>query len=516
MFWRCGASIPYLSHAKRSLYRLSYIPVPSKLRASFWTKSMYISFRFVTSCQFLPIISKHHIELSKPQKVLDMRGTNPRTSRMQSERSAICATFPYSSNFELASEQNPWYISFRFVTSCQFLPIISKHQIELSKPQKVCEMRGTDSRTSRMQRERSAISATFPYSSNFELASEQNPWYISFRFVTSCQFFPFVSQNKIELSKPQKCLEMRCIDPRTSRMRSDRSTVWATSPYPSSFELASEQNPWYISFRFVTSCQFLPIISKHQIELSKPQKVCEMRGTDPRTSRMQRERSAISATFPYPSSFELASEQNPWYISFRFVTSCQFLPIISKHQIELSKPQKVCEMRGTDPRTSRMQRERSAISATFPYSSNFELASEQNPWYISFRFVTSCQFFPFVSQNKIELSKPQKCLEMRGIDPRTSRMRRKRSTIWATSPYSSSFELASEQNPWYISFRFVTSCQFFPFVSQNKIELSKPQKCLEMRGIDPRTSRMRRKRSTIWATSPYPSSFELASEQISR
>ena len=139
--------------------------------------------------------------------------------------------------------------------------------------------------------------------------------------------------------KPQKVLEMRGTDPRTSRMQSKRSTIWATSSYPSSFDLASEQNTWYISFRFVASCQFLPIISKHQIELSKPQKVLEMRGTDPRTSRMQSERSAISATFPYSSSFELASEQNPWYISFRFVASCQFLPIISKHQIELSKPQ---------------------------------------------------------------------------------------------------------------------------------------------------------------------------------
>ena len=200
-------------------------------------------------------------------------------------------------------------------------------------------MRGTDPRTSRMQSERSAISATFPYSSSFELASEQNSWLISFRFVTSCQFLPIISKHHIELLKPQKVLEMRGTDPRTSRMQCERSAIWATFLYPLSFEVPCEQNPWYISFRFVTSCQFLPIISKHHIELSKPQKVLEMRGTDPRTSRMQSERSAISATFPYSSSFELSSEQNPWYISFRFVTSCQFLPIISKHQIELSKPQ---------------------------------------------------------------------------------------------------------------------------------------------------------------------------------
>ena len=173
---------------------------------------------------------------------------------------------------------------------------------------------------------------------------------------------------------------MRGIDPRTSRMRSKRSTIWATSPYPLSFELSSEQNPCYISFRFVTNCQFLPVISKHHIQLSKPQKVLEMRGTDPRTSRMQSKRSTIWATSPYPSSFELASEQNPWYISFRFETSCQFLPIISKHQIELSKLQKVLAMRGIDPRTSRMRSKRSTIWATSPYPSSFELASEQNLW----------------------------------------------------------------------------------------------------------------------------------------
>ena len=202
-FGDAGHRSPYLSHAKQALYHLSYIPVPFKLWAIFWRKSMYISFRFVTSCQFLPIISKHHIELSKPQKVLEMRGIDPRTSRMQSERSAISATSPYPSSFELSSEQNPCYISFRFVTSCQFLPIISKHHIELSKPQKVLEMRGTDPRTSRKQSKHSTLWATSPYPSSFELTSEQNPWYISFRFVASCQFLPIISKHQIEFSKPQ-------------------------------------------------------------------------------------------------------------------------------------------------------------------------------------------------------------------------------------------------------------------------------------------------------------------------
>ena len=174
-FGDAGHRSPYLSHAKQALYRLSYIPVPFKLWAIFWTKAMYISFRFVTSCRFLPFISKHHIDLSKPQKVLEMRGTDPRTSRMQSERSAVSATFPYSSSFELASEQNPWYISFRFVTSCQFFPFVSQNKIELSKSQKCLEMRGIDPRTSRMRSKRSTVWATSPYPSSFELSSEQKP-----------------------------------------------------------------------------------------------------------------------------------------------------------------------------------------------------------------------------------------------------------------------------------------------------------------------------------------------------
>ena len=65
---------------------------------------------------------------------------------------------------------------------------------------------------------------------------------------------------------------MRGIDPRTSRMQSERPTIWDTSPAFSSFELASEQNSWNISFPFVTSCQFLPIISKYKPELSYSQK----------------------------------------------------------------------------------------------------------------------------------------------------------------------------------------------------------------------------------------------------
>ena len=136
MFQRCGASTPYLSHAKRALYHLRYIPVLFKLRVSFWTKFMKNSFPFVTSCQFLPNITNWKTELSNPKNVLEMQGVDPRTSRMLSERSTIWATSPQWFCFVLASQNNSWKISIRFVTSCQFLPIIGKYKRELSNPQK--------------------------------------------------------------------------------------------------------------------------------------------------------------------------------------------------------------------------------------------------------------------------------------------------------------------------------------------------------------------------------------------
>ena len=298
-----------------------------------------------------------------------------------------------------------------------------------------------------MRSESSTNWATSPCSSSFEVACEQNSWKISFRFVTSCQFFPFVSQNKIELSKPQKCIEMRGNDPRTSHAK---RALYHLSyiPYPSSFKLTLNNIHEISVFHLQQVVNSFPLSANEKQNCRILENVLEMRGIDPRTSSMQSERSTVSATFPYSSSFELAYEQNPWNISFRFVTSCQFLPIISKHQIELSKPQKVLEMRGIDPRTSRMQSERSTISATFPYSSSFELASEQNSWNISCRFVTSCQFFPFVTQNKVEFSNPQICFGDAGHRSPTPRMRSESSTSWATSPCSSSFEVACEQNSW--------------------------------------------------------------------
>ena len=66
---------PYLSHAKRTLYHLRYIPVLFKLGASFWTKFMKYLFPFVTSCQFLPFFTNEKkTESSNPKKCLGDAG----------------------------------------------------------------------------------------------------------------------------------------------------------------------------------------------------------------------------------------------------------------------------------------------------------------------------------------------------------------------------------------------------------------------------------------------------------
>ena len=133
---------------------------------------------------------------------------------------------------------------------------------------------------------------------------------------------------------------MRGIDPRTSRMLSEVSTIWATSRYSSSFGLASEHISWKTGFRFVTSCQFLPIISNYKWELSNPRKCFGDAGhRSPYLSHAKRapyHLSYIPVLFKLRASFA----QNSWNISFPFVTSCQFIPIISKYKPELSNPQK--------------------------------------------------------------------------------------------------------------------------------------------------------------------------------
>ena len=66
MFWRCGASIPVPLACEASA--LPFELHPRTLQASFEQNSWNIIFPFVTSCQFLPIISKWKTELSNPRK----------------------------------------------------------------------------------------------------------------------------------------------------------------------------------------------------------------------------------------------------------------------------------------------------------------------------------------------------------------------------------------------------------------------------------------------------------------
>ena len=133
---------------------------------------------------------------------------------------------------------------------------------------------------------------------------------------------------------------MRGIDPRTSRMQSERSTIWATSPYFSSFELASEQNSWSISFPFVTSCQFIPIISKYKPELSNPLKCFGDAGHwSPYLSHARR---ALYHLRYIPFLFNLGASFWTKFMKylFPFVTSCQFLPIFIDKKTESSNPKK--------------------------------------------------------------------------------------------------------------------------------------------------------------------------------
>ena len=133
---------------------------------------------------------------------------------------------------------------------------------------------------------------------------------------------------------------MRGIDPRTSRMLSERSTIWAASPYSSSFELASEHNSWKIGFRFVTSCQFLPNISKYKWELWNPKKCFGDAGhRSPYLSHAKRalyHLSNIPVLFKIRASFE----QNSWSISFFIcndLSNCSHYQQIQTRIVESSK-----------------------------------------------------------------------------------------------------------------------------------------------------------------------------------
>ena len=248
MFWRCGASIPYLSHAKLAIYHLSYIPVPFKLWAIFWTKSMLYQ---LSICNELSISSHYQ---QTPHRIVEASKSfgdaGHRSTHLSHAKRALCHFCYVPVLFKLRAIF--WTKSMIYQLSiCNELSIPSHYQqtpnriVEASKSFGDAGHRSPYlSHAKQALYHLSYITVPFKRWAIFWTKS----MYISFRFVTSCQFLPIISKHQIESSKPQKVLEMRGIDPRTSRMRSKRSTIWATSPYPSSFELSSEQNPCISAF----------------------------------------------------------------------------------------------------------------------------------------------------------------------------------------------------------------------------------------------------------------------------
>ena len=96
-------------------------------------------------------------------------------------------------------------------------------------------------------------------------------------------------------------------------------------------------------------------------------------------------------------------------------------------------------------------------------------------------------------------------LEMRGIDPRTSRMLSKRSTIWATSPWFKTVEEAfvsvGKQEVKIFILEGISCIRLYSAVFRTRLINCSMSLISEMRGIAPRTSDLISGRSTIWPTS---------------
>ena len=94
---------------------------------------------------------------------------------------------------------------------------------------------------------------------------------------------------------------------------------------------------------------------------------------------------------------------------------------------------------------------------------------------------------------------------MRGIDPRTSRMLSGRSTICATSPWFITVEkvfvsVGKQEVKIFLGRYFLYETQYSVVFWRKLINCSM-NLTSEMRGIDPRTSGLLSRRSTIWPTS---------------
>ena len=175
MFWRCGASIPYLSHAKLAIYHLSYIPVPFKLWAIFWTKSMLYQ---LSICNELSIPSHYQ---QTPHRIVEASKSfgdaGHRSTHLSHAKRALCHFCYVPVLFKLRAIF--WTKSMIYQLSiCNELSIPSHYQ---QTPNRIVEASksfgdaGIDPRTSRMRSKRSTIWATSLYPSSVELSSERNP-----------------------------------------------------------------------------------------------------------------------------------------------------------------------------------------------------------------------------------------------------------------------------------------------------------------------------------------------------
>ena len=214
MFGDAGHRSPYLSHAKQALYRLSYVPVLFKLRGSLWTKLMIDQ---VSICNELSILSfcqseqNRIVEVSKIIGDAGLQSLYPSHAKRELyQLSYIPVLFKLRASFWTKSmiyqlsicnelsipshyQQTPnrileawksfgdWHLSMR--GSRSYVPVpSSSHASEASSSTNfVSQLRGIDPRTP-------CEASALPF--KLRASFEQNPWYISFRFVTSCQFFP--------------------------------------------------------------------------------------------------------------------------------------------------------------------------------------------------------------------------------------------------------------------------------------------------------------------------------------
>ena len=169
------------------------------------------------------------------------------------------------------------------------------------------------------------------------------------------------------------------------------------------------------------------------------------------------------------------------------------------------------EMRGFAPRTCGLISERSTIwptSHVFQISRNFFSLSQQL-WSFSFRtqkiYLLGISICNGLSGDSDYSSWVTLDLEMRGIDPRTSRMLSERSTIWATSPWFKTVEEAfvsvGKQEVKIFILEGIFCIRLYSVVFRTRLINCSMSLISEMRGIAPRTSDLISGRSTIWPTS---------------